>query len=91
MSYHEVALCDTDQLTLIQPLDIRWDACSRSLLSPLRLAHVSLHSLFNVALASAKSSESHTNDVRRERKMQLQQIVSEVFSLSIIMTPNDFG
>jgi hypothetical protein len=91
MSYHKVALCDTDQPTFIQLLDIRWDACFRSLLSPLRHAHVSLRSLFDVVLTSAKSSESHTNDFFGERRKQLQQIVSEVFGLSIIATSNDFG
>jgi hypothetical protein len=91
MSYHEVALCDTDQPTFIQPLDIRSDACLSSLLSPLRHAHVSLYPLSDIALTSAKPCENHKNDFCRERKMQLQQIVSEVFSLPIITTSNDLG
>lgn len=59
LSSPEVALCDIDQSTFIQPLDIRWaaaGACSCGLLSALRHAHVSLHLLFSIALASARKS-----------------------------------
>ena len=83
VSSHEVALCGTDQPTLIQLLDIRWDACSHSLPSPLRYTHVSRHPLFGIALTSALSSESPTYNFYKEIQMQLPRIVSDVFVVSI--------